>query len=142
MARAFLPLLLLVVTACGSPRPRPIALGSEECHHCHMTVADLRHSAELVTRKGRVFVFDDPGCLADFLAGGSVPAGEVHSLWFSNFPEPDSLLEAGDAVFLRSDSVRTPMNSGVIALRPGSRADSLRAAWGGALESWQDVSRR
>lgn len=142
MVRAFLPLLLLVATACSPPRPRPISLGSEECDHCHMTVADLRHSAELVTRKGRVFVFDDPGCLADFLAGGSVPAGEIHSLWFSNFLEPDSLLEARDAVFLRSDSVRTPMNSGLIALRPGPRADSLRAAWGGALESWEDGSGR
>jgi copper chaperone NosL len=107
-----------------------------------MTVADLRHSAELVTNRGRVFVFDDPGCLADFLAGGLVPSEDIHSLWFSDFLEPDSLLQARDAVFLRSDRVRTPMNSGIIAVRPGPRADSLRAAWAGALESWEDVSGR
>lgn len=142
MVRASLSLLLLVATACSSPRPRPITLGSEECDHCHMTVADLRHSAELVTNRGRVFVFDDPGCLADFLAGGLVPSEDIHSLWFSDFLEPDSLLQARDAVFLRSDRVRTPMNSGIIAVRPGPRADSLRAAWGGALESWEDVSGR
>ncbi|HET9513176.1 MAG TPA: nitrous oxide reductase accessory protein NosL [Gemmatimonadales bacterium] len=134
--------MLAVLAACGAPGPTPIAYGSVECDHCHMTVTDPRFSAELVTRKGRVFVFDDPGCLADFLAGGSVPSEDIHSLWFSDFLEPDSLLEARDAVFLRSDSVRTPMNSGLIALRPGPRADSLRAAWGGALETWEDLSGR
>jgi copper chaperone NosL len=83
-----------LAAACGSPGPRPVALAEEVCRHCHMTITDPRFAAELVTTRGRVYVFDDIGCLAAFVAGESVPSTVVHSLWVHDFLHPDSLLEA------------------------------------------------
>jgi len=129
----------LAVAACARLAPRAIALGEENCRHCHMTIADPRFAAELVTTRGRVYAFDDVGCLAAFVREEKVPAGQVHSLWVYDYLEPDSLLDARRAVYLRSDSLRTPMGSSLAALRPGRAADSLRGSLGGELLSWDEV---
>jgi copper chaperone NosL len=131
----------LLAAACGSPGPRPIAWGEEVCRHCHMTIADPRFAAELVTTRGRVYVFDDVGCLTAFAAGGSVPSGVVHSMWVHDFLRPDSLLDARTAVYLRVDSLRTPMSSHIAALAPGIEADSGRARLGGVPLTWEELRR-
>jgi copper chaperone NosL len=132
---------VLVAAACGTSRPRPLAYGTEVCAHCHMTLADARFSAELLTEAGKVIPFDDVGCLAAIVAGpaGSVPP--IQSLWVSGFVAPHTLLDARTARFLRSDAIRTPMDYHLAALRNGREADSVRAALGGELLSWDQVVR-
>src|SRR5690349_7771034 len=70
---------LLAAAACRAPGPRPLALGQENCAHCHMTVADPSMGGELVLVTGRVIPFDDVGCLASFLNSEALTAGRVHS---------------------------------------------------------------
>jgi copper chaperone NosL len=135
------PLVVLALgglAACAEPAPRPLVMGDDECSHCHMRTADARYAAELVTRTGRIYVFDDPGCLAAYLNAGSVADDQVHSLWVADFLRPDSLVAVEDAVFLRADTFRSPMSYGVAAFAAGPAADSAaRAAnaerldWGG-----------
>ncbi len=129
-----------LAAACAQPGPRPIALGDEVCRHCHMTIADPRFAAELVTARGRVHVFDDSGCLVLFAAEGGVPLEQVHSLWVHDFLHPDSLLDARAAVYLRIESMNTPMGSHLVALREGPGADSLSARVSGPLLRWDDLA--
>jgi copper chaperone NosL len=130
-----------LAAACIQPGPRAIVYGEEVCRHCHMTVGDPRFSAELVTLKGRVYVFDDIACLATFAAGETVPAAEVHSLWVHDFLQPDSLLDARTAIYVRVDSLHSPMGSRLVALRAGPEAERLRARLGGRLLSWDEIGR-
>lgn len=134
--------VLLAAAACVTPGPRPLAFGAEQCSHCHMTLADPRYAGQLVTATGKVLPFDDVGCLATFVATGGIPAGEIHSVWFHDYARPDSLLDGRAAVFLQHDSIRTPMDFGLVALRRGPAADSLAAATGGRLLSWDEVLER
>ncbi|HEU5169540.1 MAG TPA: nitrous oxide reductase accessory protein NosL [Gemmatimonadales bacterium] len=131
--------LAVLAIACGAPRPGTIEYGRANCDQCHMTIAEPRFAAQLVTRTGKLFVFDDPGCLAAFVAAGAVPAAKIHSLWVNDFLEPDSLLDATRAAYLRAAGINTPMGSHVIATRPGPRADSLRAALGAEPLTWEQV---
>ncbi len=103
-----------------------------------MTIVDQRFAAELVTRTGKVFAFDDAGCLATFTAGGSVEPAQVHSAWVTDFRLPGTLIPAQDAIFLRTDSIRTPMSSNLLAV-PRSAGDSLQAALGGTLLDWSQI---
>lgn len=116
--------------ACAAPGPRPLALGRDVCAHCHMTVADARFGGELVLTTGKIYAFDDAGCLAAFLEAGSVPPERIGSLWVVDFLAPGSLLPAGEAVYLESSAVPTPMRYDVVATRPGPAADSLARALG------------
>jgi copper chaperone NosL len=134
--------VLLAAAACTTPGPRPLAFGAEACSHCHMTLADPRHAGQLVTRTGKVLPFDDVGCLATFVATGGIAGDDIHSMWFHDFAQPDSLLDGRAAVFLQHDSIRTPMDFGLVALRRGPAADSLAAATGGRLLSWDEVLER
>jgi copper chaperone NosL len=101
-----------------------------------MTLADPRFAAELLTGTGKAVVFDDVGCLAAWLGENRVA---VASSWVANFAAPDGWLPADSAVYLRSDTLRTPMGSGLAALAPGRQADSVRALLGGTLLAWSDV---
>jgi copper chaperone NosL len=132
-------ILLGLIAACGSPGPRPLAYHTESCAHCQMTLADRRFGGELVLRTGRVIPFDDAGCLLTYLAQEPDVAARAHSVWVADFLPPHALIEAGQAVFLVSDSIRTPMDFRMAALHPGMVADSLRAALGGGLISWEEA---
>jgi copper chaperone NosL len=104
-----------------------------------MTIADPRFAAELVTRTGMVYVFDDVGCLAAFVRQGTVSPDAVHSLWVYDYQQPDSLLDARRAVYLEVDTLPTPMSSHLLALRPGEGADRLHARLGGRMLRWEEV---
>jgi copper chaperone NosL len=130
---------LVLLAGCGAPAPARFTYGDDQCAQCHMTLVDPRFSAQLVTRRHRVYRFDDPGCLANFMAGGTVPAADVGGAWVSDYLRPDSLLRVEDAVFLRSNAIRTPMDHRLAALRPGPAADSLAAVLKGELVRWDAV---
>jgi copper chaperone NosL len=131
-------LLGAAALACGSPGPVPIAWGEAACEHCHMTIVDQRFAAELVTGTGKVYAFDDAGCLAAFTVNGPVGPAQMHSAWVTDFRRPGTLIPAQDAIFLRTDSVRTPMSSNLLAV-PRAAGDSLQAALGGTLLDWPQV---
>ena len=134
--------LSLLLAGCGSPGPRTVRYGAELCERCHMTVSDPRFGGQLVTRKGRVFVFDDAGCLAAFVNNGTVKPDEVQSVWVNDFLDSKKLLEAGAATYLEVQGLRTPMGSGVIAVSSAHQADSLVTITGGGILTWPDVLRR
>ena len=130
--------LLLAVAACGPNRPRDIAWDRDSCAHCHMSLADPRFAAELLTRTGKAIVFDDVGCLTAWMAENSEP---VATAWVESFTAPHGWIRADSAVYLRSDTLRTPMASGLAALRPGAEADSIRSLLGGSLLTWSEILR-
>ena len=132
-------LVLLAVTGCGAARPFPIELGHEPCDHCHMTLADPRFTAELVTRTGRQYRFDDIGCMARFLADSGARLAEGSKAWVSDYLHPESWLSADSANYLRSPANHTPMASGLLAVAPGAPIDSLRAALSGQQLTWVQV---
>jgi copper chaperone NosL len=138
-AVSWLALAAAALLGCARPAPRPIAYGEEPCRHCHMTIADPRFAAELVTTTGKVYVFDDVGCLTAFVNEGVVPQSRIHGLWVYDYLQPDALLDARQAVYLRTDTLATPMASHLAALRAGPAADSLRARLGGTFLTWDQL---
>jgi nitrous oxidase accessory protein len=129
---------MVAAEGCGTAGPGRIVYGGDACGHCHMTIADPRFAAQLITPKGKVLAFDDVGCLVMYAR--TLPADQApFAVWVNDYLSPDSLLEGTRAVFLQTDRVATPMASHLLALRPGARADSIRTALGGRLLSWQDV---
>lgn len=101
-----------------------------------MTVADPRFTAEAITPAGKVIVFDDIGCLASWLTESETT---IRGAWVASFVAPGDWLLADSAAYLAPPSLRTPMSSGLIALRVGAEADSVRASLGGTLYSWGEV---
>ncbi len=135
--RGFTGVLALIVgllAACGPAGPRPIAYGKEACANCLMTVSDSRFGAELVTRTGKVHVFDSAECLAEYVRAH--PAEATGSLWVTDFGRPGTLLPAAGADYLRTSEISSPMGLGVAAF---DRQTGRPAGLTGVSLSWVQV---
>jgi copper chaperone NosL len=138
-----LPLLLaavaLLLAACGSG-PREIQVGAEECAHCRMLVSESRFAAQLVTDRGRHYVFDSIECMAEFLDEGTeVPEDRVRALWVTDFGSPGHWIAAEDAHFLRSEELRSPMGMNLSAHALADVARDHREDFGGEVLTWSQV---
>ncbi len=49
----------LFMIACVSNEPKPIKLNVDTCEFCKMTISNGKFGAELLTKKGRYYKFDD-----------------------------------------------------------------------------------
>jgi copper chaperone NosL len=132
-------LAVSMLASCRAPGPGRIAYEAEACTYCHMTISEPRFAGQLVTRKGKVYAFDDVGCMIAFAKAGRVAEADIHSLWVTDFRHPDSLLDARAATYVRVDSLGTPMGSHVLAVATPAAADSLHAALGGSRLVWADL---
>jgi copper chaperone NosL len=139
--RLLLAAAAAVVLACAAPGPRAIAFGTEECAHCHMTIADPRYAAVLLTTTGKTIVFDDAGCMANYIATGAIARDKVKGAWFHAFLEPDSVYPAAQVRLVKSDTLRTPMGSGYAVAHAGPQVAELERLVGGHAATWDEVTR-
>jgi nitrous oxidase accessory protein len=123
--------------ACSAPHARDISYGREACAHCHMTISDPRFAGELVMSKGLIYTFDDIECLAGFASQND--GADIHSIWVNDFLHPEQRLDATRARYWQNPRFRSPMSSGLVAVKEGPESDSLAGVTGAVLQRWHDV---
>jgi copper chaperone NosL len=126
----------LLLLSC-TPEPQEIAYGSENCHHCQMTISDNRYGAELVTKKGKVFKFDSAECLAAYVKEQPNTVAEL--LLVSDFENPGHFINASEAIFMQSENQPSPMGLNLTAFADQSRAIKVAREKDGKLLAWSDV---
>lgn len=110
-----LSVLLMLLFASCSTAPQPIKVGTDACSFCKMGVADKRFGAELITKKGKVYKFDDLHCLFKFKESNAVKTEETRAVYVIDFEEPHGFIELEKAFLLESEALRSPMGSNVAA---------------------------
>src|SRR5262245_15155050 len=128
--------------ACSGPAPGVIHYDSDSCDHCRMTISEPEFAAQLVTKTAKVYRFDDPACLASFVASGRGRGADVRSFWLTDHAHPDTRVNAQDAVFVVSDRIRAPMNGRTAAFASRSDATALKSEVGGRFQTWADLLKR
>lgn len=131
------PLLMSLLGGGCTPSPSPIRYGQDNCANCQMLVMDDHFGAELVTDKGKVYVFDSIECLAWYR---EVPAEAVHSRWVTAYDAPGTLIDAAAAFYLSSDNLRSPMGVNLSAFRDEQTAASYQQNHGGEVLRWDGVT--
>lgn len=131
-------LAAVLMAACSSGEPRPVRSG-DRCDYCLMGVAQERFAAELVTRTGKLHIFDSIECLAGFLESDAAES-DAKSLWVTDYESPPRLVNAHRAYFIRSDSIRSPMGVGLAAFASRETRDAELALLGsGEPLDWNGV---
>jgi|EndMetStandDraft_3_1072993.scaffolds.fasta_scaffold61747_2 copper chaperone NosL len=136
---ALVSVAAVAMVACAAPGPGDIHYDTDACDHCRMTISDPKFAAQLVTRTGKIYRFDDPWCLASFVAAARVPDRDVHSIWLNDHAHPNTRVTSGDALFVVSDSIRAPMNGGAAAFGTRGDAEAFQSSAGGRVEHWADI---
>lgn len=116
-------LIVLSISSC-TMHPEPIKVGSDGCHYCKMTISDNRYGAEVITKKGKVFKYDELHCLFSEIAEGGIEKHTIKDIYVTDFCEGHGLIKELNGFYLRSNELKSPMGGNLVAF---SSADSLNA---------------
>jgi len=141
MRLLYLPLFLLfLLFSCEvKPEPEPINYGKDTCAWCRMIIADAGFAAELKTKKGKVYKFDAPECMAAFLLSGQVKKEDVLGMWVADFAEKGKLIPVEKAKFLVSEKIKSPMGLNIAAFSSEEDLEEARRVFGGKVMTWEEV---
>jgi copper chaperone NosL len=123
--------LALAVAACSRGPVQPVAIDTrnDACSSCRMAISDVRFAAQLVAPGEEPKLFDDVGCLRDWLRrAGRPPRGAVA---FVADHRTRQWVRASAAVLTRRDGLETPMASHLVAHASAASRDADPAAAGG-----------
>lgn len=119
--------------------PEPIAYGEDACHHCKMTLMDRKFGAELVTKKGKIYKFDDVNCMLSFYHSGEVATGDFAYKLVVDFTQPAKLIEAHNAFYLKSPRIQSPMISQVAAFEKEQDMKAAKDELNGIYMVWGEL---
>lgn len=122
-----------------SAGPEPIKTGVDDCHFCKMTISDARFGAELVTKKGRVYKFDDVHCLVAYIKTKDVEPGNVKDHYLSNYSGTHQLIDVKAALLLKSDELRSPMGGNIAAFDHADSLTTIQKRFPGNTLTWNEL---
>lgn len=140
MKRYLITLLFLFILAACSSDPRPIVLGEDACHHCKMTLMDPKFGAELVTEKGKIFIFDDVNCMLGYMDSEEGKQQTFKHVLVMDYLNPGVLLDVNFAHFLKSDQIQTPMASNIVAFPDYNLLKEYKIKSGGVYLAWGELT--
>lgn len=127
---------VFLLLACQSS-PRAIEYGKDACSYCKMSVVDNRHAAQLVTEKGRNYVFDAIECLVRYHEQETAQAYEY--VLVADYLNPGQLVDAKTAHYLISPNIPSPMGAFLSAFSSQEGSVQLQAKKEGTLYSWEEL---
>jgi|SaaInlV_135m_DNA_3_1039749.scaffolds.fasta_scaffold12485_2 copper chaperone NosL len=132
-----LSIFFIALLSSCSIEPKEINYGSDDCHYCKMHIVDRQHAAEIVTTKGKVFVYDAIECMLNEMARTDV---EKYELYLTNvFNTPSDLYNAKECTFLISKALPSPMGRNLTAFKTKELALQAKIEKGGQLYNWNEI---
>jgi copper chaperone NosL len=129
-------LLLLI---CCTTRPQPIEVGKDVCSFCKMPVADPKFGAEIITEKGKLYKFDDIGCMNHYLKNGLRENEKIKNIYVVSYAHNQKFSDVNKSFFLNSERIHTPMNSETAAFESQSDAAAFSKDFPGEILSWDQL---
>lgn len=130
--------LFILAQGCNTG-PEPIRFGSDPCHSCKMIISDRSFGAEIVTKKGKVYKFDDSRCLLSFLKSNQVAVDQIGNVYLVDFAQKEKLIPAETAYLLKGDKIRGPMAGDIAAFESEADKKRFQTEWNVQSISWNQV---
>jgi copper chaperone NosL len=134
-------LFISVLFSSCSAGPAPINLGKDNCQFCEMTISDIRFGAEIITRKGKIFKFDDPQCAISFLKAHPDINHSLQEIYFTDFSDPHSLIPSRTAFFLKSENLQAPMGGTYTAFSSMENLNKVKQEFPGSVLNWNEMNK-
>ncbi len=127
-----------LVSGC-TPESEPIQYGKDNCYFCKMGMADTKFGAEIVTKKGKVYKFDDINCMLDYQKSGDIPPTDIALQLVTDFSQPETLIPAESAFFLSGSDIHSPMNSQIASFKSQEAQQKANQELKAEQLTWQQV---
>lgn len=126
----------LFLAGCN-PKPEKISFGKDNCAECKMTIMDPKFGGEIVTKKGKVYKFDDVHCIATFLKRRGVEMGDIHQTLFTDYNNSAEFIKVNTAEFVVSSQLKSPMGGNAAAFKNSGEAGKKSAEMEGSkITNW------
>ena len=139
-SRKYVPLAALLILTLSfsscSTKPEPVKYGQDNCYACKMGMADPKFGGEVITKKGKVFKFDDVICMIRFLKSGALKPGEIKQNVVINFEKQNDFIDVKDAFFFTSSELRSPMGSNTAAFMTEA---AVKKTGEGQIIKWDEL---
>lgn len=121
--------------------PDPIKMGVDNCSFCKMTISDNRFGAEILTRKGKTYKFDDTHCILSFLKTGTLPAADIKDIYLADFCGKHELINVKVSLLLKSTDIRGPMGGDIAAFGNEDSLSKTGTHYKGIHTTWSEINR-
>lgn len=105
----------LFLGGCNT-KPEKIVVGKDNCAECKMTIMDTKFGAEIITKKGKIYKFDDAQCVATFFKRRGVELSSIRKTLFVDY-NTGEFVEVKKAEFLVSSLLKSPMGGNAAAFK-------------------------
>lgn len=136
---AVLIIIIYFTLAACHVEPEPLRFGKDGCHRCKMTLTDNKFGAEIVTTKGKIYKFDDINCMLGFYNSEKMPPEKFQDVLIIDFSNPEKLIDAKKALYIKSESIKTPMASNIAAFESEYSAKKVNSGLNGIRLRWNDL---
>ncbi|MBS1760869.1 MAG: nitrous oxide reductase accessory protein NosL [Bacteroidetes bacterium] len=138
LAAASVILFTFLLSSC-SAKPEPFVAGKDNCHFCKMGLTDTRFGAEILTKKGKVFKFDDLHCLIAFNKAGSEKEDNISRTLAIDFNKPNTFVDVKEAFFVTSPELKSPMGSNTAAYSTKAEAEAAVKNQDAEQSNWNQL---
>jgi copper chaperone NosL len=131
--------ILFFLVSC-SAQPEPLKIGQDVCQLCKMGIADAKFGGEVITKKGKIFKFDDIGCMIKFIRSGGVEQKDIKETVVINYEKQNDFINTDKASFLVDETIKSPMNFHIAAFANAAEAAKIVPA--GKTLTWNELYQR
>jgi copper chaperone NosL len=114
--------LLFSLSSCNAT-VEPIKIGSDNCNFCKMTISDARFGVEVITKKGKIFKYDEGHCFLATQKKGYLNRSDIKEIYFTDYLGKHELVKQEKSFFMKSEELKSPMGGNVAAF---SNPDSMK----------------
>lgn len=133
------PIMILLFFSSCQTKPQPFELGKDMCDECRMTIMDPKFGAEIITKKGRIFRFDDAHCVVNYMKQGTVKKSDISQTVFVDYNDNKNFLDVETSFFVVSEQLKSPMNSNAASFATKEAAEQKAKQTGGIVKSWDQL---
>lgn len=108
---AIYSLLMAISFISCSYKIKPLDYGNDICAYCKMELADKHFGAEILTKKGKIYIFDSFECMINFKKSFPVNNNEIDKIVVSDASKEGILIDAYTALYLHSFNFPSPMGA-------------------------------
>ena len=95
--------------------------------------------AQLITKKGKVYKFDDLHCLVNFYNQGPVKKEDIHKIVSIDYNNEKSFLDVTSSWFVKGNQLKSPMNSNTASFSTQQVAQEKAIQTNGQIIKWDDL---
>jgi len=103
-----------------------------------MGIIDTKFGGEVITKKTKVYKFDDVVCMIRFLQAGKAEEKEIAQKVVINFEKENDFIDVSKVIFWISPEIKSPMGSYAAAFISRDAAEKAKTGKEGQLMNWNE----